>query len=154
MSVNLDSYKTFYYVAKYRNITHAAKALFQTQPTVSRCIAGLEAELGCRLFVRSKKGVMLTPEAELLYQHISAACQEIFLAEEQLSKHKSFQEGLIRIGASEMTIHHCLLPFLGAFRQKYPGYAFRFPVRTPRLLLMRSKKVRLILPLLFPLTRR
>ena len=90
MSVNLDSYKTFYYVAKYRNITHAAKALFQTQPTVSRCIAGLEAELGCRLFVRSKKGVMLTPEAELLYQHISAACQEIFLAEEQLSKHKSF----------------------------------------------------------------
>lgn len=61
MSVNLDSYKTFYYVAKYRNITHAAKALFQTQPTVSRCIAGLEAELGCRLFVRSKKGVMLTP---------------------------------------------------------------------------------------------
>ena len=121
MSVNLDSYKTFYYVAKYRNITHAAKALFQTQPTVSRCIAGLEAELGCRLFVRSKKGVMLTPEAELLYQHISAACQEIFLAEEQLSKHKSFQEGLIRIGASEMTIHHCLLPFLGAFRQKYPG---------------------------------
>ena len=49
MSVNLDSYKTFYYVAKYRNITHAAKALFQTQPTVSRCIAGLEAELGCRL---------------------------------------------------------------------------------------------------------
>ena len=43
MSVNLDSYKTFYYVAKYRNITHAAKALFQTQPTVSRCIAGLSA---------------------------------------------------------------------------------------------------------------
>ena len=121
VSVNPDSYKTFYYVAKYKNITHAARALFQTQPTVSRCIAGMEAELGCRLFVRSKKGVTLTPEAELLYQHISAAFQEIFLAEEKLSKQKSLQEGLIRIGASEMTIHHCLLPFLGGFREKYPG---------------------------------
>lgn len=121
MAVSFDSYKTFYYVAKYKNITHAAKMLFQTQPTVSRCIAGLEAQLGCRLFVRSKKGVTLTPEAKLLYHHICIACEEIFLAEEQLSKQKCFQEGLIRIGASEMTIHHCLLHSLGNFRERYPN---------------------------------
>ncbi len=125
MAVNFESYKTFYYVAKYRNITYAAKALFQTQPTVSRCIAGLETELGCRLFVRSKKGVSLTPEAQLLYRHISAACEEIFLAEQQLVRQKNLKEGLVRIGASEMTLHHCLLPFLGEFRQKFPDVRLR-----------------------------
>lgn len=125
MAVNFESYKTFYYVAKYRNITHAAKALFQTQPTVSRCISGLEAQLGCRLFVRSKKGVSLTPEAQLLYRHISAACEEIFLAEQQLARQKNLKEGLVRIGASEMSLHHCLLPFLGEFREQYPEIRLR-----------------------------
>ena len=74
MGINFELYKTFYYVARYRNITHAAKALFQTQPTVSRCIAQLEAQLGCTLFVRSQKGVSLTPEAEVLYRHVATAC--------------------------------------------------------------------------------
>lgn len=61
MSVNFDHYKIFYYVAKYQNITFAADLLFLSQPTVSRCIQNLEAETGCRLFDRSKKGVSLTP---------------------------------------------------------------------------------------------
>lgn len=120
MGINFELYKTFYYVAKYRNITHAAKALFQTQPTVSRCIAQLEAQLGCRLFVRSQKGVSLTPEAEILYHHVSAACEEIFCAEQQLDQQKNLREGLVRIGASEMTLHHGLLHFLGFFRENYP----------------------------------
>ena len=41
MSVSYDYYKIFYYVAKYRNITAAANALFLSQPTVSRTIQNL-----------------------------------------------------------------------------------------------------------------
>ena len=120
MGINFELYKTFYYVARYRNITHAAKALFQTQPTVSRCIAQLETQLGCTLFVRSQKGVSLTPEAEVLYRHVATACEEIFTAEQQMNKRKNLQEGLVRIGASEMTLHHGLLHFLGSFLECYP----------------------------------
>lgn len=120
MSVSFDYYKIFYYVAKYRNITTAAKALFLSQPTVSKYIQSLEEALGCALFVRSKKGVSLTPEAELLYPHIAQACELILQAEEELFSRQSLQSGVIRIGASEMTLHNYLLPVLETFRAQHP----------------------------------
>lgn len=56
MSVSLEYYKIFYYVARYKSITAAAKALFLSQPTVSHYIRGLEEALGFALFVRNKNG--------------------------------------------------------------------------------------------------
>lgn len=120
MAISFDSYKIFYYVAKYQNITTAAHALFLTQPTVSHSILNLEKALGCQLFVRSKKGVVLTPEAELLYRHISLACKHIFEGEEALNRQLSMTEGLVRIGASETTLHHYLLPYLEQFKTMHP----------------------------------
>lgn len=120
MAISFDSYKIFYYVAQYQNITSAAHALFLTQPTVSHSILNLEKELGCQLFVRSKKGVTLTPEAEILYHHISKACRHIFEGEEALNRQLSMAEGLVRIGASETTLHHYLLPYLEQFKTIHP----------------------------------
>jgi DNA-binding transcriptional LysR family regulator len=119
LSASFDSYKVFYYVAKYKNITAAAKALFLTQPTVSHCIQGLENELGCTLFLRSQKGVTLTPEGSLLFEHVSIACEHIFKAEEKINAMNSLSEGVIRLGASETTLHHFLLPYLKEFRLKH-----------------------------------
>lgn len=130
MSVNFDYYKVFYYVAKYENITLAAKALFLSQPTVSHYIKNLENELNCVLFLRSKKGVTLTPEAKLLYTHIKKACEHIFEAEEELSSYQSMENGLLRIGASEMTLHNFLLPYLEKFRMNYPSIKLKITNNT------------------------
>lgn len=118
--MNFEAYRIFYYTAKYQNITGASKALFLTQPTVSHAIAGLERELGCQLFIRSKKGVQLTPEAELLYRHLSKAFQHVQDGERSLKDHLSLSEGQIRIGASETTLHYFLLPYLEQFRAAHP----------------------------------
>lgn len=91
--MNFETYRIFYYTARYKNITGAAKALFLTQPTVSHAIAGLEKELGCQLFIRSKKGVQMTPEAELLYRHLSKAFQHVEDGEQSLRDHLSLSEG-------------------------------------------------------------
>lgn len=53
--MNFETYRIFYYTARYKNITGAAKALFLTQPTVSHAIAGLEKELGCRFSSAPKR---------------------------------------------------------------------------------------------------
>ena len=55
MSVSFEYYKIFYYVAKYKSITAAARVLFLSQPTVSHYIHSMEEELACTLFLRSKK---------------------------------------------------------------------------------------------------
>ena len=121
MSVNFDTYKIFYYVAKYKNITLAAKALYLSQPTVSHHIQCLEQELNCQLLIRTKKGVILTPEGANLYEHVSIACEQIFLGEKELLASKSMSSGTIRIGASEMTLQNYLLPYLEKFRTRYPN---------------------------------
>ncbi len=125
MSVSYDSYKIFYFVAHYRNITLAAKALFLTQPTVSHYILNLEKELNCRLFIRSKKGMLLSPEGELLFEHISKAYAEISQGEEQLKEYLNMGKGLIKIGASETSLRKFLLPLLGRFKTKYPNIQLR-----------------------------
>lgn len=125
MSVSYDSYKIFYYVAHYQNITLAAKALFLTQPTVSHYILNLEKELNCKLFIRSKKGMQLSPEGELLFGHIAKAYSEISQGEEQLKEYLSMGKGIIKIGASETSMRNFLIQFLGRFKTKYPHIQLR-----------------------------
>lgn len=125
MSISYDSYKVFYFVASYQNTTLAAKALFLTQPTVSHYILNLEKELNCKLFIRSKKGMRLSPEGELLFEHIKKAYTEICLGEERLKEYLNMGKGLIRIGASETTLRTYLIPFLGRFKAKYPNIQLR-----------------------------
>ena len=70
MNVNLEYYKIFYYVGKLGAITLAAEELSITQPAVSQAIRALERALSVELFVRTGKGVRLTPAGEMLYEYI------------------------------------------------------------------------------------
>lgn len=65
MNANFEYYKVFYYVSKYENLTKAAAVLKTSQPAVTRTIHNLENILGCRLFIRSKSGMQLTPEGRI-----------------------------------------------------------------------------------------
>ena len=67
MYVDWEYYKIFYYVAKYQNFTKAARVLGSNQPNITHAMNRLESQLNCVLFIRSNRGVTLTPEGELLY---------------------------------------------------------------------------------------
>ena len=56
MNISYDSYRVFYYVAKYHSFTQAAVVLMNNQPNVTRTIKNLEQALGCKLFIRSSRG--------------------------------------------------------------------------------------------------
>ncbi len=62
----------FLAVAREGNITRAAERLFVTQPTLSKQLMELEAELGCRLFERGRRHVSLTAEGHLLRRRAEA----------------------------------------------------------------------------------
>ena len=124
MNTNFENYKTFYFVAKYGNITAAAEALFSEQPNVTRAIKNLERDLGCVLFSRSNKGVTLTPEGEKLFRRVAIAYEQISAAEEELSRYNGFEEGIIRIGVSETALHEVLMNALVRYHSLYPKIKF------------------------------
>ena len=121
MNISYDYYKVFYYVAKYKSFTKAAKTLVNTQPNITRMIKKLEDELDCTLFIRHRYGVTLTSEGEKLYAHISIAMEHILSAEEELENDKSLKSGTISISASEIALHCFMLPILKIFRNRYQG---------------------------------
>lgn len=121
MNVNMDYYRIFYYVAKYGNFTKAARTLGNSQPNVTRAMNCLEQQLQCSLFIRTNRGVQLTPEGERLYVRVSAAMTQLFAAEEELGDSGGLSRGSISIGATETALNIFLLEKLKSFHMKYPG---------------------------------
>ena len=64
MNISYDYYRIFYFVAKHQSFTRAAAILMNNEPNISRAIKNLEHALGCTLFIRSNRGVTLTPEGQ------------------------------------------------------------------------------------------
>ena len=125
MYISYDYYRIFYYVAKYKNVSQAAKLLLNNQPNMTRTIKKLESELGCPLFLRSKKGMKLTPEGERLYEHIRIAIEHIDAGESELTESRNLQSGTVYIAASEVALRCLLLPILKKYRILYPGIHIR-----------------------------
>ncbi|MBQ7065810.1 MAG: LysR family transcriptional regulator [Lachnospiraceae bacterium] len=121
MNTNLEYYKVFYYVATYGSLTAAGEQLAISQPAVSQAMKQLEKQLGTKLFLRSAKGMKLTPEGEVLFAYVKNGYEQFKLGEQVLSKLRNLEAGEIRIGASDMTLQYYLLPFLEQFHEKYPG---------------------------------
>ena len=125
MNVNFEYYKIFYYVARYCNFTKAAHALHNSQPNITRAMNALEQEIQCTLFVRTNRGVQLTPEGQQLYVRVSAAMTQLQDAEDELTKSASLEYGSISIGASENALRLILLSELEHFCARYPHVRIR-----------------------------
>ncbi len=64
------------------SINKAADCLYTTQPNVSKTIAGLEAELGRKLFRRSHKGMVLTPYGRTIRQYAEGVLRHVKLIQD------------------------------------------------------------------------
>lgn len=98
--MEISALQQFLVLAETLNFTQAAEKCFVTQPTLSRKIAVLENELGVRLFVRSRKSVMLTAEGSALVEHARRIVSEY---EEILSITDPYRRGIggsLKIGYS------------------------------------------------------
>ena len=120
MEQALSSYKVFYEVAKAGNISKASKALMISQPAISKSISKLEEELGVRLFSRNSRGVMLTSEGEILFEHVADAFGFIERGEDEIRKLREFNIGHLRIGGSTTLCKYLLIPYLKEHLKLYP----------------------------------
>lgn len=120
MNQNLSSYRIFYTVANTGNISKAAKELYISQPAISKSIQKLEESVGCKLFSRSSRGVVLTDEGKLLYEHVSEAFETLTIGEEKLKRSIELGIGHLKIGVSSTLCKYLLLPYLKEFIRQNP----------------------------------
>ncbi len=107
-------------VADAGSIQAAARALFVTQPAVSRAIRDLEVELGTLLIKRSTKGVSLTPAGTVLLQRARVASQALSLAAQEIASMRSGSAVGLVIGAAPIAMETFLGPAVQKFLALYP----------------------------------
>lgn len=103
--------KSFAVVAKQRNVAASS---------ISRTIAGLEEELGLRLFQRTTRTLNPTQAAERYYLRMEPLLEEFDLAQQEALGETLQPSGLLRVSASNSFGQLVLAPLLAKFQQAYP----------------------------------
>lgn len=120
MNIDFELYRIFYVVANHCNITKASEDLNISQPAISKSIKNLEEQLGGQLFIRTKRGVVLTEEGKEFYNYIKQAIEYINNAENKFTDLINLETGCIKIGISTTLTKEFLLPYLERFHSLYP----------------------------------
>ncbi|MDR1765411.1 MAG: LysR family transcriptional regulator [Lachnospiraceae bacterium] len=121
--MNVASLRYFQYIAKYKNITQAAKHLYISQSTLSRHIMALEDELGVRLFERNNKMVSLTEAGKTLYQDCDSFINHMDSLMKNVASAGKGHIGTLRV-TSPKSLSNYLQHAVKATQETYPMFRF------------------------------
>ena len=127
-------YNYFYQTALIGNITKAAKALYISQPALSKAISQLETRMGCKLFKRTNKGVSLTIEGKLLFIGIKEIFSILSETQNKIAEIKQDKVSELRIGVGRDVFESYLLPRLKTYYQDAPFARFRIEMLSSELI--------------------
>ena len=121
MDTDLASHLRFFVLlARYGNLTSAARDLNLTPPAATKRLAQLEARLGVRLVNRSTRHVSLTAEGETYLHYATRILDEIREMENAVSSSHAVPKGLLRINAPLGFGRTTIAPIVSSFVKQYP----------------------------------
>ena len=120
----MNQYLALLRVLECNSFSDAARVMGYTQSAVSQMIKALEEELGVTLLLRSRTGVTLTREGELLLPYIRDVANAHRMLSEQAANFHGLQSGTIRIGTFTSVSSRLLPPVMKAFKEAHPNLRF------------------------------
>ncbi|WP_460142142.1 LysR substrate-binding domain-containing protein [Pseudomonas sp. S2_E01] len=114
----LKAIQAFEQTARFGNVARAAEVLDLTPSAVSHQLAKLEAMIGRQLFLRTARGVTLTPVGEQYLKEISGILHSLAVATERATSDVSLD--CLRLHSSPSFGLLWLMPRLEQFRQSNP----------------------------------
>lgn len=115
-----DDLKYFMEISKTLHLTRAAERLGVTQPTLSHCLNRMEHSIGTSLFLRSKKGMTLTPAGQRLADESAHLLEHWESVLQSVKNEITAPQGTIRLGCHTAVAQYMLPRFLGDFLNQYP----------------------------------
>lgn len=92
MKMTLQQLKYVIEVARSRSINKAAQRLFISQPSLSNALKELEEEVGITIFMRSNKGILITPEGSEFLGYARQVVEQTELLENRYTNARSPQQ--------------------------------------------------------------
>jgi DNA-binding transcriptional LysR family regulator len=116
-----DDLRFFLAVARAGSLSAAARELAVTQPTVGRRVAGLEKQLGAKLFVANARGQALSKTGVGMLQHAEQMEAAATAAERLAYGRDAGLRGSVSLTASEWLLNSVVGPTLAAFSLRHPA---------------------------------
>jgi DNA-binding transcriptional LysR family regulator len=113
--------RSFLVTAEEGTLSAAAKALGMTQPTLSRQVAALEAELGVTLFERVGQRLVLTDSGAGLLEHARSMSNQAMLFSLAATGQSQQIEGSVIISVGELDALFRLPKIIAKLRREEPG---------------------------------
>lgn len=137
--MNIDTLKLFFETVHRGSFAAVARDHAMNPSSVSRVIAGLEEELGFRLFQRTTRRMRLTEAGVAYAGRVEALVDELEHAREQGLTMRTGMSGTLRMTASVAFGKACIIPLLGEFRSLYPNLKLEFLFTDERLDLITNR---------------
>lgn len=121
--MEIDSLRTLRLVAQHGSFAAVARVQEVDPSSVSRTVAGVEAELGLRIFQRSTRQLRLTEAGEVYLARVGPLIDDLDLARDAAAEIGTAPSGRVRLTASVAFGHDVLVPLLADLRRELPGIA-------------------------------
>ncbi|MDT7607795.1 MAG: hypothetical protein QOG96_2298 [Pseudonocardiales bacterium] len=121
MNVELRHLRAFIAVAQTANFTRAAEQLLIAQPSLSYTIRQLEGYLGLKLFARTTRATVLTPDGEQFLVEAKAVIKRFDAAMERTARMARGELGRLRVGYLIGAAVDHVPAILRAFPEHYPA---------------------------------
>jgi LysR family transcriptional regulator, transcriptional activator of the cysJI operon len=122
--------RAFAALAREGSFSRAAKALYVSQPAVSKHVASLETELGTQLVVRGRPVATLTPAGAVLADYVLRAEALLANGRRALAAGADAEIGTLALAASGIPGTYLLPTLLARFHAQHPGIEIDFHLAT------------------------
>ena len=107
-------------LAEERNMRKAAERLFVSQPALSQRLQSIEDSWGTSLFIRSKRGLEITPEGEKIAQFAKRVLEQEERLKEDIFSNDDAIFGTLKMAVTSIVGQYWLPSRLKSFVDRYP----------------------------------
>ena len=132
--MELRQLQTFIQIAQMQSFSKTAEMLGYSQSAVTVQIRQLESELGTRLFDRTGKKVVLTPQGKAFFEHANRIMYDVHQAKDSMNDSEELKNPL-HIGTIESLCTVRFPKIVRKFRENYPKVSMRITVDSPEKLI-------------------
>jgi LysR family transcriptional activator of glutamate synthase operon len=119
--MDIHQLRVFHAAANSGSFTRASEQMRISQSTISQHVKQLETELGCNLFLRIGKRVLLTEAGQMLMEYCEKIFHDLKNAEMSIRALSGMQKGRLRFGSGATTLIYQLPPVLESYSARYPN---------------------------------